>query len=183
MMFADIRSVTNSKIWLPLATAACLVDTAGLFAWRFGFMGARADGPINTWYDKFGLVAYGADILSMIIGIVLTQLVMTQFALSWSPLLFCAIAVAIQMSHDIFFAAVVVPAVPKGHNAIMDLMKQYASMKGAGGILIADAIYMILTALITMFLVSLDSSVSWVTLLMTLYATMYVLYTKGTKLI
>ena len=175
----DIRSVTNPRFWLPLVASACLVDTVGLFGWRYGLGGATATGPINTWYDRFGLAAYGADILSMIIGIVLTQLVTSWIGGSWSPLLFCAVAVGIQMAHDIFFSAVVVPAVPKGRNTIIDLMHRYATMKGAGGILVVDAIYMILTALGTMALASMNPSVSWITLLITLYATMYVLYTKG----
>lgn len=179
MLLSDIRSVINSRIWLPLVTSACLVDTVGLFGWRYGLGGATATGPINTWYDRFGLVAYGADILSMIIAIILTQLVTGFLGGSWNPLVFCAVAVVIQMAHDIFFSAVVVPAIPKGRNTIIDLMHRYATMKGAGGILVVDAIYMILTALGTMALASMNPSVSWMTLLVTLYATMYVLHTKG----
>ena len=171
----DIRSVANSRFWLPLVASACVVDTAGLFVWRYT---SKPTSPINKWYDRFGLAAYGADILSMIIGIVLTQLVTSLMGGSWNPLVFCAVAVAIQMTHDIFFAAVVVPAVPKGRNAIMDLMHEYSTMKGAGGILIVDAIYMILTALGTMVLSSLDPSAAWMTVLVALYTTMYVLYTR-----
>ena len=175
MKLTDIRSVANPRIWLPLAAAACLVDTAGLFVWRFT---AEPKGPINTWYDRFGLSAYGADILSMILGGVLTQLVATAIGGPWNPLYFCILAVVIQMAHDIFFAAVIVPAVPKGQNAIIDLMDAYRKIPFSQGILIVDAIYMILTSLITMVLVSVDASVSWITLLVTLYTTMYVLYTR-----
>ena len=174
-MLTDIRSVTNPRFWLPIAAAACLVDTAGLFVWRYT---ATATGPINTWYDRFGLAAYGADILSMIIGIVLTQLVSTWIGGPWSPFLFCVIAVVIQVIHDVFFAAVIVPAVPKGRNTIMDLMLEYSRIPFPQGILIVDAIYMILTALIAMALASLNPSVAWITLLITLYTTMYILYTR-----
>jgi hypothetical protein len=171
----DIRSVANPRFWLPLVASACVVDTTGLFVWRYT---STPTAPINKWYDRFSLAAYGADVLSMIIGLVLTQLVTGALGGPWSPFMFCGVAVAIQMVHDIFFAAVVVPAVPKGRNAIMDLMHEYSTMKGAGGILVVDAIYMILTALGTMVLTSLDPSVSWITLLITLYTTMYVLYTR-----
>jgi hypothetical protein len=175
----DIRNISASKLWLPIVTAACVVDTAGLFGWRYGLGGATADGPINTWYDRFGLVAYGADVLSMIIGIVLTQIVATAIGGPWSLSLFCAIAVVIQLIHDIVFAGIIVPAVPRGRNSIMDLMRTYATMPGAGGILVVDAIYMVLTAVIASALAAIDPSVSWFTLLVTLYATMYILYTKG----
>lgn len=178
-MLRDIRSVGNPKSWLPIVAAACVVDTVGLFGWRYGLGGATATGPINTWYDRFGLAAYGADVLSMIIGIVLTQLITSRIGGPWSPFMFCGVAVVIQMIHDIVFAAAVVPAVPRGRNAIMDLMHKYSTMEGAGGILVVDAIYMILTALGAMALASLDPSVSWMTLLITLYATMYVLYTRA----
>ena len=173
----DIRSITTNV--LPIVAAACLVDTVGLFGWRYGLAGATADGPINLWYDRFGLVAYGADVLSMIIGIALTQLVTTAMGGPWSLFRFCAVAVVIQLIHDLVFAGIVVPAVPLGHNSIMDLMRSYATMPGAGGILVVDAIYMILTAVIASFLAS--SNMSWLVLLITLYATMYVLYTRAPK--
>jgi hypothetical protein len=176
MQLTDIRSVTNPRFWLAIAAAACVVDTAGLFVWRYT---SRPTAPINKWYDRYGLAAYGADILSIIIGVILTQLVTTAIGGPWNPLIFCAVSVGIQMIHDVTFAAVIVPAVPKGRNSIMDLMNEYANIDFPQGILIVDAIYMILTSLITMGLASIDPSVSWITLIVTLYTTMYVLYTKA----
>lgn len=175
MRLADIRNAMDPRTWLAIAAAACVVDTAGLFVWRYT---ATPTGPINKWYDRFGLAAYGADVLSMIIGVILTQLVATAIGGPWNPVLFCGIAVAIQMIHDIVFAGLIVPAVPKGRNAIMDLMREYSTMSGAGGILIVDGIYMILTALIAMALVSVRPGVGWITLIIALYVTMYILYTR-----
>jgi hypothetical protein len=170
----DIRNVSNPRFWLPIAAAACVVDTAGLFVWRFG---ASPTGPINKWYSRFGLAAYGADILSMIIGVILAQLVTTAIGGPWNPLLFCAVAVAIQVVHDVFFALIVVPAVPTGQNTIMDLMKEYTRIPWPQGILVVDAIYMVLTSVIAMLLSAADPSAAWITLIVTLYVTMYVLYT------
>ena len=146
--------------------AACVVDTAGLFVWRFG---ESPTGPINKWYSRFGLAAY---ILSMIIGVVLAQLVTTAIGGPWNPLLFCAVAV-----HDVFFALIVVPAVPTGQNTIMDLMKEYTRIPWPQGILVVDAIYMVLTSVIAMLLSAADPSAAWITLIVPLYVTMYVLYT------
>jgi hypothetical protein len=176
MHLTDIRSVTNPRFWLPIAAAACVVDTAGLFIWRYE---TKPTSPINKWYDQFGLSAYAADVLSIMIGVILTQLVATWLGGPWNPLTFCGVAVAIQMIHDLFFANVVVPAVPKGRNSIIDLMMEYTHIEFPQGILIVDAIYMILASLITMALSSVNSSISWITLLITLYTTMYILYTKS----
>ena len=85
------------------------------------------------------------------------------------------------MVHDLFFANVVVPAVPKGRNSVIDLMTEYTHIDFPQDILIVDAIYMILASLITMALSSVNSSISWITLLITLYTTMYILYTKSPK--
>lgn len=177
LRLTDIRSIADTRFWMPIAAAAAVVDTAGLFVWRYT---SPPGAPINKWYDRFGLAAYGADVLSMIIGVVLTQLVTARLGGPWSPLTFCAVAVAIQMVHDIFFAAVVVPSVPKGRNSIMDLMMEYTHISWPQGVLVVDAIYMILTSLIAMALASLDPSISWMMLLVTLYTTMYVLFTRPT---
>ena len=175
MLLPDIRNAMDSRTWLAIAAAACVVDTAGLFVWRYT---ATPTGPINTWYDRFGLAAYGADVLSMIIGLILAQLITSSMGGPWNPVLFIAIVVAIQLIHDIVFAGLIVPAVPRGRNAIMDLMRSYSTMSGAGGILVVDAIYMILTALIAMLLMSVKPGVGWITLIVTLYITMYILYTR-----
>lgn len=174
-MLSDIRNFNNASLYLPILAASSIVDTAGLFVWRYT---AKPDGPINKWYDKFGLSAYTADVLSIALGVVLTQLVTSYIGGAWNPWFFCFIAVAIQMAHDLFFGNVVVPLIPKGHNTIMDLMKEYVKIKNPGGILLVDAIYMILASLLTMGFASVGPFWSWFTLLWTLYITMYVLYTR-----
>jgi hypothetical protein len=78
----------------------------------------------------------------------------------------------------LFFGNVIVPLVPKGHNTIMDLMKEYVKIDFPAGILIVDAIYMIAASLLTMFFASVPASYSWFSLLWTIYITMYVLYTR-----
>jgi len=174
-MLRDIRDINNTSLYLPILTASSIVDTAGLFVWRYT---SKPDSPINKWYDGFGLSAYTADVLSIALGVVLTQILTTWIGGAWSPMFFCAISVVIQMAHDLFFGNVVVPMIPKGHNTIMDLMKEYVKIKFPAGILIVDAIYMICASLLTMFFASVPVSYSWFSLLWTIYITMYVLYTR-----
>lgn len=174
-MLPDIRNINDTSLYLPILTASSIVDTVGLFIWRYT---SKPDAPINKWYDKFGLSAYTADVLSIALGVVLTQLVTSWIGGAWSPAFFCSIAVLIQMAHDLFFGNVVVPLIPKGHNSIMDLMKEYVKIKNPGGILLVDAIYMIVASLLTMTFASLPVSYSWFSLLWCIYITMYVLFTR-----
>ncbi|NBO60547.1 MAG: hypothetical protein EBU82_06190 [Flavobacteriia bacterium] len=174
-MLPDIRNYTNTNLYLPILAASSIVDTAGLFVWRYT---SKPNSPINKWYDRFGLSAYTADVLSIALGVVLTQLVTSWMGGAWNPWVFCGMAVVVQMAHDLFFGNVIVPMIPKGHNSIMDLMKEYVKIKNPGGILIVDAIYMIVASLLTMTFASMSPFSSWFALLWTIYITMYVLYTR-----
>ncbi len=174
-MLVDIRDFTNTNLYLPILAASSIVDTAGLFVWRYT---SKPNSPINKWYDRFGGIAYTADVLSIALGVVLTQLVTSWMGGAWNPWVFCGMAVVVQMAHDLFFGNVVVPLIPKGHNTIMDLMKEYVKIKNPGGILIVDAIYMILASLLTMMFASVNPFYSWFSLLWCIYITMYVLYTR-----
>lgn len=174
-MLPDIRNFHDTSLYLPILAASSIVDTAGLFVWRYT---SKPDAPINKWYDNFGLAAYSADVLSIALGVVLTQLVTSWIGGAWNPWFFCGMSVVIQMAHDLFFGNVVVPLIPKGHNTIMDLMKEYVKIKNPGGILIVDAIYMIVASLLTMNFASMKPFYTWFSLLWSLYITMYVLYTR-----
>lgn len=176
-MLPDIRNPFDTSLYLPILTASSIVDTVGLFVWRYT---SKPDAPINKWYDTFGLSAYTADVLSIALGVVLTQLLTTWIGGAWSPFFFCAMSVVVQMAHDLLFGNLIVPLIPKGNNTIMDLMKEYVKIKFPAGILIVDAIYMISASLITMGLASVPSFYSWFALLWTIYITMYVLYTRPT---
>lgn len=174
-MLPDIRNFRDPRIYLPIFTSAALVDTLGLFIWRYTSLPGS---PINKWYDNFGLVAYMIDVLSIMLGVVLTQIATSVIGGSWSPLLFCGMSVVIQMIHDLFFGLIAVPAIPRGHNSVMDLMKEYVKIKNAGGILIVDAIYMICASLLTMLFYGSSPWITWFVLLWTLYITGYILYTR-----
>ncbi|NBR61145.1 hypothetical protein EB118_12970 [bacterium] len=176
MLLPDIRNFANSKVYLPILTSAALVDTLGLFIWRYTSLPGS---PINRWYDNFGLSAYVIDVLSIMLGVVLTQISTFFIGGAWNPAFFCFVAVAIQMTHDLFFGTVIVPFIPKGHNAVMDLMKDYVKIKNPGGILIVDALYMVFASLLTMLFYNAPAWISWFVLLWTLYVTGYILYTRA----
>jgi hypothetical protein len=175
MLLPDIRNFSNSSIYLPILTSAAFVDTLGLFVWKYTSLPGS---PIQRWYNKFGLTAYIIDVLSIMLGVVLTQIGSSFIGGPWNPAFFCFLAVVIQEIHDLFFGTIVVPLIPKGHNSVMDLMKDYVKIKNPGGILLVDAIYMICAALLTMFFYSGPLWITWFVLLWTLYVTGYILYTN-----
>lgn len=129
---------------------------------------------LATWYADFGLVAIGSDILIIVLGIALAMLLVPGA----SGLTLIAVAVGIQLLHDILFYVGVIQAVPSGQNRILDLFKRYAA-EGSWKILLADAamvaspVYLMetLDAWLT------DDQVTWVGLL-GLYSLLYILYTK-----
>ena len=115
----DIRKFWDARTLLAIVASAIAVDTAGLFVWRYT---SEPDGPINTWYDQFGLVAYILDVLSIVIGMILAQIVASAIGGPFNLVAFFVIVVAIQMTRDLFFSQVVVPLIPPGRNSIIDLM-------------------------------------------------------------
>jgi len=170
----DIRKFWDGKLLLAALASASVVDTAGLFIWRYT---ADRDGPINIWYDKFGVIAYVLDVSSVVVGFVLAQLITYAIGGSYNLLFFLIVVVAVQMTHDILFSLFLVPLVPEGENDIMDLMKSYTTMKGSGWVLVVDALYMILTTLGALVLYKLPPYVTWFTLLFVPYVTGYILTT------
>ena len=170
MLLQDVRNFEDVRLLFTIGVAACVVDTAGLFVWRR----YPKDASVSKWYDQFGLVAYMMDVASIIIGILIAQQLYPLFSRSWSPLLFCALAVAVQQIHDIVFGVFIVPNVEK--NRVFDILQTYVSNSESWKILIVDAVYMILTALLAMVLYGQKTWVSIHALMLTLYVTGYALY-------
>lgn len=170
----DLRKFWDGKLLLAVLASAAVVDTAGLFVWRYT---ADPEGPINTWYDKFGVIAYVLDVSSMVIGFVLAQLIAYSIGGSYSLLFFLIVVVAVQMTHDILFGLFLVPLVPEGENDIMDLMKSYTTMKGSHWVLVVDALYMVFTTVGALILYNMPPYMTWFKLLVVTYVTGYILTT------
>uniref|UniRef100_A0A6C0HKE9 Uncharacterized protein n=1 Tax=viral metagenome TaxID=1070528 RepID=A0A6C0HKE9_9ZZZZ len=170
MLLQDIRNFEDIHVIFAAFVAACVVDTAGLFVWRQ----YPKEASISKWYDRFGLVAYMLDVTSIVIGILLAQVAYGFVSKSWSPALFCAIAIVIQQVHDLAFSQLLVPNVQKNH--IFDVMKTYVGNSESWKVLIVDAVYMVLASLLTMYLAGEKTWVSASLLVTTLYVTGYALY-------
>ena len=130
-------------------------------------------GALKLWYDKFGLAAVSADVLSAVIGVLLaTFFFPNAFGIN---LVFASIF--IQVLHDLFFYFVIL-AVPQGQNQMIDVFKSYAN-EGGWTILLADAMIMTGTVTIATFWDMLFSYrfIAFQTLL-GMYSLIYITYTK-----
>jgi hypothetical protein len=174
-MFADISKPSVFSYTLILIGTIC-VDLVICFLIRFypDFWGK----PINDWYNDFGLNAVIADVLIIVLGLLITQVVYGMFVKDWNLLVFVGIACAVQLTHDLLFHFLVVEPIPKGHNAMIDLFKRYDA-SGSYRILIADSAMMIGSAAIASFLASQPVVVSLFTGTLAVYAIPYILATRN----
>lgn len=157
--------------------AILLVDLVVIFLVRF--YPKTFGESINDWYDEFGLAAVLSDVTIIAIGIAITRYIYSAYFMEqegWSIGYFIALAVVVQLVHDVIFAYGVVDKIPKGHNSMIDVFKTYIA--GGPKILLVDAAMVAGSIGIAAYLKTLDyhyiSSIS----LVSLYTLTYILYTN-----
>lgn len=175
----DISNANNTNDLLFITTAAIVVDVVVIFlvkyAGRSPTFGVKA---LNEWYSRFGVFAVGADVLSLIIGVVAARYIYSALFTSWNPFMFILIVVLFQLFHDLFFYLTTVIRLPRGENAMIDVFQDYAKENGAA-ILLSDAAMMIGTVVVAMGLKSLPTHVTTSTLIVTLYSLCYILFKQA----
>jgi len=159
-------------------SAAIIVDTIGLFLTRYApskpVFGVKY---LNEWYDKFGILAVAADVLSLMIGIGFARYIYTSAGFKGSLFFFLLTVILFQLCHDLFFFLAVIAPMSRGQNEMIDVFKDYASENG-GKILGADALLMISVALGSMILKGLSAHSNVMTLIITLYSLCFILFTR-----
>ena len=131
-------------------------------------------GALTLWYDKFGLAAVAADVLSLFLGVLLATFLFPGAV----GLQLVMGAIFVQMVHDIFFYLVVIQGLPQGQNSMIDVFNSYAS-EGSWKILVADAL--MITSVVALARLS-DLLFSYRTIafqaLLGMYSLIYITYTK-----
>jgi hypothetical protein len=171
--------LSNPAVFTTIVVSVIVVDLIVLFLIRFypDFWGK----DINVWYNEFGLNAVIADVMSIVLGFLITQVLYraTVFPyIGWSLPAFIAVLLAVQLTHDMLFYKGVIQPIPVGHNGMIDVFKAYAA-SGQGRILIADAAMMVGSALIASTLVSLPTVVTLFVGSLAVYAVPYILTTRN----
>jgi hypothetical protein len=172
----DISHVSNIGDLLFITTAAIVVDVVVIFLVKYaGSKPTFGVEALNDWYTKFGIFAVGADVLSLMIGVLLAGYLYGLFFSSWNPLLFLVLVVLVQLAHDIFFYVSTIQNLPRGSNTMIDVFQDYAKENGAW-ILLADAAMVVSTAVLAMGLKSLPTHYTSTGLVITLYSLCYILF-------
>lgn len=171
-MNTDLTSTSGS--WPLLITAILIVDVVVLFFTRYfpGFLGT----PLNKWYTQFGLLAVISDVTIIAIGFALARWVYNTWFAGSGLLWFLGILVAVQALHDILFYLGVILPLPRGHNAMMDVFKEYAANAG-GKIILGDAGLMLASAAVFLGLEQLKPEGQWFAGLLAAYTMPYILLT------
>jgi uncharacterized protein YacL len=145
-MLDDISNFTNNDDLLPLFLAVTIVDfIVIIIAKNSDFFGEQ----INVWYDKLGITAVILDIFIIIIGLLITRWIFTNYNIKFTPLKFIGVALIVQIIHDILlFKLFIEPH--KGGNTVMEIYNAYAKENG-GKIIIADAAMVIGSCLLAMY--------------------------------
>ena len=161
-------SMLSAALWVDFAVMA-LIKIVPAPIWFLPPTGA-----LNLWYQKFGLAAVSADVLSLFLGVLLATFLFPGAV----GIQLIVGAVLVQLLHDIFFYAVVIQGLPQGQNEMIDVFKSYAN-EGGWTILLADAL-MITSVVLLARLSDLLFSYRMIAFqaLLGMYSLIYITYTK-----
>ena len=177
--WADISEYEEIKDWVYIFTGILVTELVFLFLIRLfpEFFGKF----INIWYNRFKLSAVIADVFIIALGIGISRYVYTEFIYpkhDWSALYFTGTSVFIQILHDLLFYIGVIQQVPKGTNAMIDVMKEYAS-SGGFKVILADSAMMISSVGLAMIFKGMESHAVAFIGILSLYAVPYILETRN----
>lgn len=177
----DIGNYKNIDDLVYILLAVLIVDIIVIFLVRY--FPEVFGKSLNTWYNDFGLNAVLADVFILFLGFVIARYVYTMFIKDqyaggkWSLLLFTGTLVVVQFIHDILFYFGVIEPIPRGHNAMIDTFKDYSF--GGLKIIIGDALMIVSSVAIAIFLKAQPSHVVASVGALSVYTLPYILYTNN----
>ena len=174
MKLADISRFDKISDYLPILNAVLFTD---LF-----FMGVLYYTPLlksknlARWYETYRLSGMLCDVTIIMIGFVIARAIYYKIFKEFTPWKFIVLLVVIQVIHDLLFAGAFY-SIPKGVNKMIDMFKDYGNEHGAGAI-VGDSLMMVMAGFLAMTLSNLGKNANIIILLVLLYFTPYILYTK-----
>ena len=130
------------------------------------------------WYDRYGILAVLADVLSIAIVFAVARWLFNTFFSTSGLLGFLLLLVGFQALHDILFYVGVIQTIPRGVNGLMDVFKDYARVSGAW-IIPGDSVLMLGSAAIFVALSQLPVAGQIFAALVTAYTLPYILTTNA----
>jgi hypothetical protein len=163
-LFKDISNFNNVNDYLPILNGCINADLIIIF---LVFHNIFKSNYLKKWYHKYQLSAVIADILILVIGIILSRFFYKFFFDSFNIWKFSALAVCIQIIHDILFYWLF-SSIPYGYNAMLDFFKEYAKEVGLGAIL-GDSFMMILSCLLSSYFATYSLNANIILLIVSVY--------------
>lgn len=178
-VWPDISEFEEIQDWVYLAIGVLFADIFIIFLTRYfpEFFGKS----LNVWYNRFKLSAVLSDVTIVLLAFSVARYIYTEWIYptqDWNPLYFTLTTVAVQLVHDVLFYFGIVKPMPAGHNAMIDVMKEYGETKG-WGVLAGDSALMIGSSVTAMVLKAAPAHVTAVVGFLALYSLPYILETKN----
>jgi hypothetical protein len=169
-IFQDISNFTKVSDYLPILNGTLNADLIIIFLL---YNGAFNSYYLKKWYQKYQLSAALADILILVIGIILARFLYKYFFNSFNIWKFTALALTIQIIHDILFY-MFFQSVPLGYNAMLDFFKDYAKEVSYKAIL-GDSFMIIIACLLSSYFASLSVNSNIIILVFSVYILPYMI--------
>jgi uncharacterized protein YacL len=124
-MLKNLSNFNHLDDYLPIVVAALIVDMFILLRMVFGYINIKS---LNNWYNRFGFLAVIADVLSIVIGIIISRFLYPFIFKEYSLFYFLILICIVQITHDLSFAFFF-NTIPRGNSDIIDVFKDYAKLR------------------------------------------------------
>lgn len=155
---------------LSLLNAALITDLIIVVLALMGILNGKA---LTLWYQKFGLGAFMADVLSLMIGFIIAFFIYNNFFENQGILVFLFIAVCVQLVHDLLFGLIV--SNYTGKSPFLNVFKLYIK-EVSYKILIFDALMIISTVLFQKYFSTINQQNNIILLIILSYLTPYCVF-------
>ena len=170
-MFKNIANFNNTSDYLPLFTAVLITDLFVITLLNSRVIKSKV---LKEWYSQYNLSAVIADLLIILIGLIITRFIYYYIFETFSIVKFILLAIIVQITHDILFY-IIFSNIPRGFNKMLDTFKDYGKEVSYKAIF-ADSGMMIMSCLISFYLVNKNLNTNIIILILVLYLLPYFLY-------
>ena len=173
MKLADISQFSKTSDYLSIFTGTLIADLVIIFVFSYTMLKSNM---LMVWYEKYGLSAVIADVFIIVIGFILARLFYPRIFKTWNFWKFAGLLLAIQIVHDLLFAAFFT-AIPRKSNRMLDVFKDYAKENSFKAVL-GDSAVTFMAVLFASLLAGTSFHTQIITLIVAIYVLPYLLYAK-----
>jgi len=167
-MLENISDFKNYNDMVPIFLAVTIVDFIVILIAKYTNYFKK---QINVWYDKLGMTAVLLDIFIIVIGLLITRWIFTNYNIEFTPLKFTVAAVIVQIIHDILLYKLFIENHTSG-NLVLDIYKSYAIENG-GKIILADSAMVIGSCILAMYFKGFETHFNIYGLILVIYLIPY----------